>query len=334
MQRWRSAIIAAACALVLGAAACAPTSAPTAGSPTSGDASPTIGRLPVDAGRPLPTPLRGLTVDRVDELPALVESVARLDQPPTLRIVFDLEQDPEHYAAAIEALRPHAYLMGLLLDSTDLAEPSVEQVRARAEEYLAAFDGQIDIWEVGNELNGEWVGSGPDEINAKALAALEVVQAHGARSAITLNYWQGPGCYAQPWEATLPFAAATPDGLRGVDYLLLSVYETACDPAQRPSAADLAEALTELGGIFPGASLGIGEIGAQGRPDGLPAEPTLATKEQIAERYYGQHAELTATLGDRFVGGYFWWYYVTDAVPYERDETLWPSLNELLNSLG
>ncbi|WP_279749894.1 hypothetical protein, partial [Staphylococcus aureus] len=70
--------------------------------------------------------------------------------------------------------------------------------------------------------------------------------------------------------------------------------------------------------IFPHARVGIGELGAQGRADGLPRDPRLAEKERIARRYIGMHDRLRASVGRRFVGGYFWWYYATDAVPWNR----------------
>jgi hypothetical protein len=156
-----------------------------------------------------------------------------------------------------------------------------------------------------------------------------------APTALTLNYWAGPQCYAHPWEATLAYAAAMPERVRtGVDYVFLSLYETACDPVQRPTASQLIASFRELARIFPQARLGIGEIGAQGREDGLPLDPVLADKQRIAARYYGMDAALRARLGPRFVGGYFWWYYLEDAVPMRRPASLWPTLDELLAGLS
>lgn len=158
---------------------------------------------------------------------------------------------------------------------------------------------------------------------------------HALASVITLNYWAGPHCYAQPWEATLPFARQLPRALSStVDAVLLSIYETSCDPIQRPSAEQVATILRELGSIFPRAELGIGEVGAQGIEDGKATNPSRATKEQIARRYYGMHSQLKTLVGPRFVGGYFWWYFVDDAVPRHRPDSLWPTLNELLTALS
>ena len=291
--------------------------------------------LPLSTDRALPLPLRGVTADSVADVPNLVAALRAHHAVPTVRIVMDPDRVPADYAPAIDRIRPQAYVMAQLLDSTAMAAFTTAQVRQRARDFTQALAGRVDLWEVGNELNGAWVGRDPAEINAKALAAWQVVAGERhLRTAITLNYWSGPDCYEKPWEPTLTFARGMPAQLRGgVDYVFLSIYETACDPVQQPSSAKLAAALVALGRIFPKARLGIGEIGAQGKADGLPADPTLAEKQRIARRYYGMQADLATRVGPRFVGGYFWWYYAEDAVPRLRKESLWPLLDELFIGL-
>lgn len=285
--------------------------------------------------RPVPSPLRGVTVDAVGNLPALVDALSRHGARPTVRIVFDPGTTPADYAPVIRALRPHAYIMGELVDSTALRRITLAQVTARARAFARAFGDQVDLWEIGNELNGAWVGRNPDEINAKVLAAHRVIAGeYHLRTAVTLNYWAGPHCYDKAWEATLPFAQGMPEELRtGTHVVLLSVYETACSPAQHPGATDLARMLNRLGRLFPKARLGIGEIGAQGVADGLSANPTLTEKTRIARSYYGMQPGLRLRVGSRFVGGYFWWYYRQDAVPKDRKGSLWPELDRLLTGL-
>lgn len=302
--------------------------------------SPSTGAVatPIPSPTPTPEPPKekhfGVTVDSVDELPALMEAVQGFEIRPTLRIVFDAESGPEAYAEAIQTLSPHADVMGQIVDSTQMSELSAEQIAARTQAFVDAFKDQVAIWEVGNEVNGEWVGPSPEAIWAKVTAANTVVKAAGEPSAVTFNYWSGPDCYAQPWEVGETFADAAPAELRDqVDYALLSVYETACDPPQQPSAAQLAAELTMLGEHFPKAKLGIGEIGAQGTEDGLDEDPTTEQKRTIAQRYMSMDPELSATLGDRFIGGWFWWYFVDDAVPKGKFNSLWPLLNELSTTL-
>lgn len=292
--------------------------------------------IPFDPARPLPAVFRGVTTDSAWDVPALTAAIRAHRAAPIVRIVLDPQPQPAAYRPAIEALRPHAYLMGLLLDSTALRRFTAAEVAARADAYLAMYGDRIDLWEIGNELNGAWVGKTPEEINAKVQAAYDVVAGkYRKRTAITLNYWSGPNCYAKPWEDTLTYAAAMSRAVRdGTDYVMLSIYETACRPAQHPSAAAIGDTLARLGELFPNAKLAIGETGAQGQEDGLPKDPTLAKKRAIAGRYYGMDAALRARLGPRYVGGYFWWYYVEDAVPRNRPHSLWPTLDRLMSALG
>lgn len=297
---------------------------------------------PASAGsdeRPRPTgPLRGVTLESVRRLDAIERALVRHSFRPTVRIVFQQGTGPGHYARVVRRLRGDAYLMGQILDSTAVRRTTVREYRNRTRAFVRRFGRRFDFYEIGNELNGEWLGR-PRTINAKVAAAYDVVEKQharlGLRSVITLNYWPSRDCYAHDWEATLPFARRMPRRVRqGVDMVLLSFYETACSPRARPTAHQLGSTLRSLARIFPHARVGIGELGAQGRADGLPRDPTLAEKERIARRYIGMHDRLRADVGPRFVGGYFWWYYATDAVPWDRPRSLWPVLEDLYGDLG
>lgn len=288
--------------------------------------------------RPLafPRPVRGVTLESIDDLDESVQLISESSAELTVRLVMDFERSLDEYRQAVEALDPHAALMVQLVDSEELAKVSREQLVARTQQAMDAFGDRVELWEVGNELNGAWAGSSPAQIDDKVEGAYEVVRARGGRTVITLNYWSGPECRQEPWEDTLSYARGMPERLRGVDALLLSVYETACDPPQRPGPGELAASLRELGELFPGAMLGIGEIGAQGREDGLPEDPSLEEKVRIAQRYYGMHTALSEAVGPRYIGGYFWWYFKRDAVDPEAAGgagSLWPLLDELTAGL-
>ncbi len=296
-------------------------------------APPSEGTAPA---RRLPGTLHGVTLESVGPLAATVRALRAHRVRPTVRVVFQQGESPTTYAPAVRRLHRHAYVMGEVLDSTAVRRTSVAQYRQRTRDYVDSLGKQVDIWEIGNELNGEWLGR-PAAINAKVQAAYRVVTQEHARlrlrTAITLNYWPSHDCYAHRWEATLRFAERMPQEVRqGVDFAFLSFYETACDPVAHPSVRQFARTFRSLQRIFPHARVGFGEIGAQGRSDGLPADPTLADKQRVAERYYGMHAALRARVGPRYVGGYFWWYYSQDAVPRGRPDSLWPTLDRLFGT--
>ncbi|MFN8190050.1 MAG: Tat pathway signal sequence [Nocardioidaceae bacterium] len=293
--------------------------------------------IPTDPGRPVPATLRGVTTESITRLGALDRALRRHEATPTVRVVFQAGEPAASYAPAVRRLRRHAYLLGQPFDSTATRAVTVDGYRDRVASYVARFGDRVDLWEIGNELNGSWVGL-PKDIDAKVAAAFDVVEkdhaAEHLRSVITLNYWPSHDCYAHPWEATVSFARQLPRRVRhGVDYVLLSFYETACSPRAHPTDAQFRRTFRRLGRIFPHARLGMGEVGAQRRSDGLPANPSLAEKQRIARRYYGLQPAMSKAFGDRWVGGYFWWYYYQDAVTAPRSRSLWPMLDRLLARL-
>ena len=45
----------------------------------------------------------------------------------------------------------------------------------------------------------------------------------------------------------------------------------------------------------------------------------------MARYYHGLHSELREIVGERYVGGYFWWYFVRDVVD-TQDARFWEVL--------
>lgn len=287
----------------------------------------------------LSTPIRGITLESTDNLDMTLKLIKSSRKRLTVRLVMD-DDDISAYKKVVDALAPHANIMVQILDSEQMPNYSVEKIRRRTTQAMNAFGDKVALWEIGNELNGNWVGSSPQEINAKAQAAYEVVKKRNGKTALTLNYWAGDHCYAPEkgeWQDTLSYAKGLPASLRNVDYALLSIYETACKPAQHPSSADLAIIFNEFQKEFSNnTKFGIGEIGTQDESDEQkPA--TLEEKKRIANYYYGLQQPLYAKMKNRYVGGYFWWYFHRDATLPEvnggRKDNLWPTLKGLLEQL-
>jgi len=123
----------------------------------------------------LPASLFGVTTESVEnhsELRKRLEKIKnQTGKTPVLRVVFQAGGDsPEDYKAALADIRGNgtkpraAYIMGLLVDSSAMhrfnnlnGHPN-EDIEARARTFFDALGDYVDIWEVGNELNGEWVG--------------------------------------------------------------------------------------------------------------------------------------------------------------------------------
>ena len=177
-------------------------------SPAGPRDSPAIGRAA--APRALPRTLYGVTADEVSSLGQLVASSRHLPEMPVTRIYFDVTRPPGYYAAAVRKLHPVSYLMGELLDSSDETSIGVAAYARRTRAYLNAFGAAVDIWEIGNEVNGNWTGPYP-VVAAKLAAAYHQVAARHLRTALTLYY--NAGCGDGPAELDpLAFSAGTSRG--------------------------------------------------------------------------------------------------------------------------
>jgi hypothetical protein len=255
------------------------------------------------------TPIHGVTIDGIDRLDATVEALGRLARKPTTRIVFDSDMPAAHYRDATRAIHAVSHVMGEILDSQFVGDLSVEDYLRRTREYLDTLGETVDLWEIGNEVNGEWLGT-PQDVAAKIAGAFDLVRARGRPTVLTLYYNVGCGAPAAN-EVFTWVERHLPERLRtDIDYVLLSYYEDDCGGRQPRWPAVFAR----LGRLFPTALLGFGEIGT--------TDP--ARKLRMLERYYAMRAP-----SPRFIGGYFWWYFRQDMVPAEGNP-LWKALNTLV----
>jgi hypothetical protein len=199
-----------------------------------------------------------------------------------IRIVFNKDTEPDRYVTVLDRLhslkfsdsgRRKVYLMGELLDSDFLARyrwvcdraagctadenPSAQShdYKTRIDRYLDVLDKYIDIWEVGNEVNGEWADEGcikdsgdkckykkvegkrvsvvparPDLTAEKIRYAIDKVKEKGKPVALTLIHQ--PECTT--WDDNTMFEWAR-NNLRPklddvtINYLLISYYEDKCE---------------------------------------------------------------------------------------------------------
>jgi hypothetical protein len=255
-----------------------------------------------------PNPLFGVTVDGISQLPSITRSLAALPRRATTRVVFDVHQPAPYYAHAVEAIHAVSAVMGELLDSSDEQSISSAELQSRTQSYVSALGANVDIWEVGNEVNGGWTGSYA-VVEEKLTAAFDAVRAAGGRTALTLfaNNFGPDNCGDGTAELTptqfsqsyVPTRVAA-----GLDYVLLSYYPTQCR-GREPSAAQVASSLEALHAIYPNAALGFGEVGLPRRV----RRSSLAKAEQIMRWAYSLNPGLPY-----YIGGYFWWYGAEDAL--------------------
>jgi len=282
----------------------------------------------------VPSPLHGITIDGVKNLPEIVASIGHLSQKATTRIVYDPGKKASDYRDATVAVGKVSYVMGEIVDSFWMKCYTVPEYLDRTKDYVDSLSDVVDIWEIGNEINGDWTfgstrkckpkasvpSTAAADVAAKMVAAYDYVKSKGKVTELTLYYNKGCG---EP-EANEMFTwaeANIPDRMRqGLDYVLVSYYEDDCHGLQ----PDWPAVFQRLAMMFPKSKIGMGECGAQKR------RASWQVKKQYIDRYYRMHIDLP-----NFVGGCFWWYFRQDMVPYQdanrRVNPLWQALDDAIS---
>lgn len=251
----------------------------------------------------------GVTIDGVNNINNITASISRHSQKMTTRIVFDEWIPASDYTIAVNKLDTITTIMGELLDSYYVKDYTVQQYRARTDEYMSVLGNKVDIWEVGNEINGEWLGPA-DSVMAKVNYAYDKAKSQQYKTAITLYYnkdcWENPNNEMFRWVNN----NINTNMKNGVDYVFVSYYEDDCNNLQ----PNWQRVFDSLHVIFPNSLLGIGECGTNND----------LRKKDFIYRYYTLRI---TTPG--FIGGYFWWYYRQDCVPWTT-KPLWEALENAM----
>jgi hypothetical protein len=254
------------------------------------------------------TKLNGVTIDSISNLSSIKTSLSKLSRPATARIVFDEGMGPSYYKNATTQLSSVANVMGELLDSYYVKSFSVAAYKQRTTNYVNALRSTVHIWEIGNEINGEWLGT-TSNVVAKMTGAYDIVKGKGLRTALTLYY--NDQCWSKPSNEMFTWANKNvPTRMKqGLDYVFISFYEDDCNGIK----PDWQGVFERLGRMFPNAKIGFGEVGTK----------YASRKEEYIKRYYRMQIN-----HPRYVGGYFWWYFKQDMVPYTKP--LWGVLNNAI----
>jgi hypothetical protein len=279
------------------------------------------------AGRNVPSPIYGVTLDDVSNTTAKVNSLSQMVHPPTARIVFDPGVLPSYYLKRIQQFRNVAYIMGQLADSSYMTEYTVSSIVTWAENYTGMLGSLVDIWEIGNEINGNWLSTLSDgsDVLPKMEAMFDGVFSKGGQTALTFFYEGEPSdpnnCIATDhggndmftwitnnFQLNLPpneRPASTENIRLNVNYVLISWYPDQC-PGQNPNWPWV---FTKLASIFPNSNVGFGELGTVDPQYGSPFEISLISE------YYSM-AKILPSLPASYIGGYFWWYFAEEMVPW------------------
>ena len=260
--------------------------------------------------RALPTrPIYGVTIDNVANMSKVLSSVQAMPYMPTTRVYFDVTEPASYYTSPLKKLYPRSYIMGEALDSSEMTSVTLSGEKTRVASLLSTLGPNVDIWEVGNEVNGNWTG--PYTTGSQLVVnTYDQVVAAGAKTALTLyeNSWCPDHCGDGPAELTpVQYSQQyVPASVRnGLNYVLLSWFPTQAGNLTNPNVpvSTVTAEVQALHALYPNAMIGFGELG-------LPNKTRLTTQakaQSIMAYYYG-----LAVAEPYYIGGYFWWYWYED----------------------
>jgi hypothetical protein len=250
----------------------------------------------------------GFTLDSVKDARRLLTSVAELAPGNGwVRIVFDRAEPPESYRAAVDLAHTLGVrVVGQILDSSQMKGVSLAAWRDRVNRYVTALPA-VDEWEVGNEVNGTWLG--PDVVAKVAYAARYLREHTRARTLLTL-YWQLGE--EEPRSSMFEWAShnLSSELLRDIDDIGISLY-----PEDHPMGLAMNRVFATLHARFPSQRLLISELGYWSADLGHTwwwgsrSNPTDRGRAAVASLYQ------SAILGFPYSGGgTYWWYYRQEAL--------------------
>jgi hypothetical protein len=163
--------------------------------------------------------------------------------------------------------------MAELLDSFYVGRFTLTQFKDRAVNFYRMLDQYVSVWEIANEVNGEWLGTTADVV-AKAKIAYALCS--GKPRAVTLYFnqdcWEKADHEMWAWTAhNLSVSTCRRSTL------LVSYYEQDCNRL-RLTTSQWTSVFARLSAMFPSAKVGFGEMGA---PRGQYAGPEAGGHEQV-----------------------------------------------------
>jgi hypothetical protein len=268
-----------------------------------------------------PDPVYGVTIDDpITGNAALVKALSAMTTQygvkPTARIVFDAGTRSTDYTSAVAAIHAVAYVLATPVDSTEMGlYPTSTAYVDRFKDVMSAVGASVDVWEVGNEINGQgWLGLSSTQVGANVYAAWQYIHGLGLKTELT-PYMFRPGDQTGDY-ATMEgwldkYVCNHADMKTGLDYVLVSYYDDDNGGQHEAWTTMFDNLLTR----FPASQLGFGECGF-----GLPQSAGTVFDQRVDEYY--KMPKYNAS----YVGGYFWWYWAEDCK--STSDTRWIRIAE------
>ena len=255
---------------------------------------------------------------KIDDLTSLFDSKNRW-----ARIVM-LGENSEHFeriGKVVSYAEDHEVnTMGQLFDSSFQSKTSLEEFRERVDQALS-YPGfaKVSAWEVGNEINGDWVGE--DIIKKVEYASERVKSVYPEKMVCLTFYWYSMQDTLQSSLFNWIDDHITQTVRENIDCVTLSIYVD-----QQPLGFLWDHIMSKLSEDFPQKKIMVGEL-AFSDPSVTQffrEGPDRLSHDEAAQRYVAsRYASSFATPSS--IGGGFWWYYDREMVG--RTE-LWHALRD------
>ncbi|WP_108833226.1 Tat pathway signal sequence [Actinomyces sp. Marseille-P3109] len=216
-------------------------------------------------------------------------------------------QEMAGWRTAVDSLHAQGGLaLAQICDSLDMAALDDTAWDTRVDTLIRALP-DVDTWEIGNEIGGDWLGAGAV---AKAQRAAKAVRERTSATTVLTLYYQ----LGQADPAFSLFSYVTKEVTRPikdlVDVVGLSVY-----PQLHPLGTAADRVLSTLDAAFLTSRIAVTELGYGGQDlnsgpwwFGSASDPVVA-RTAVAEHVTG------AALGRADAwGAPFWWYYLEDQI--------------------
>ncbi len=239
---------------------------------------------------------------------------------------FSNKETFEKYNKAINYARSIGLnVMGQILDSASWPKDiTVEKYRLRTHNIVTHYKNIIPAWEIGNEINGNWLGGKrcaiPDYLIVDSVNAAAADVKNINSSLITVNtlyWWEGTAndnkhplfLWINKWKKEKDFG-------KNIDIIALSMY-----PRENPVGSAFDIIIQKVHEEFPDKKLMIGEFG-------------YSTNQKIGYRWHDNNAERAqkdlvqqyyiAMMGYNYsINGGFWWSFYDEMVKDDKETDLY-----------
>lgn len=271
----------------------------------------------------------GVTVDDVS-ISGVETSLSNLPFRPVTRMLLDPDENdlytpnPSDYEDVVTSYQSVSNVMASPFDShwwnyDEEYYFTPEDVLYRFQEFIdySKFEGNVNIIEIGNEINGEWLYQGNASDVRETVVDIFDYNNGKYQTALTLFYYP-PGHVPSSQYEMFNWANQLPTYVKeGLTWVMVSYYEDEFG-GYWPDSAEWNSIFDSLGVIFPNSYLCIGESG--------PVDNNVSDSikvEMIRKFYSLKRNVITQT---RYKGGFFWWYFAEDCVPFSTNNWIYVNL--------